>query len=538
LTSPDTEVGEHQDFGPGHAPGADGVRAVIASLRRAFSDPHLAIEDLAVSGGTVWLRMTGTGRTTARSWAGRRRAPRRRRRRKRGRRGYACTVADWRHDVASPSVAGGGSGDPVRALSAAQPSMTGIDAVRGHGAWIEATDGRSYLDMAAGVATCNLGHSHPAVVEAVLRQMRRVIHLGGVCGHEPMYVLAERLLEITPPGVERFIFSTTGSEANEAALRIARTSTGRPGIVCFRGSFHGRTQGALSATTSKAAFRMGLGAGATHVAPFPRPDELGVSPEEAAAHALRELDQVHRHQLAPEETACYVIEPVQGQGGCHPAGAAFLAGLRERADAHGALLLFDEIQTGFGRTGAWFAAERYGVSPDVMTMAKAIGGGFPLSAVGASAEVMGTLRPGDHGSTFGGNPVSCAAAIAGIQAMRAEDLPDHARTLGERAMTRLRRLTERYPGLRARGLGLMIGVEVTDAATRAPRPDLAEAMVRGALEAGVLYIRSGPDANVIRLLPPLVITDAELEMALDVLERAADAAHAGDGAQPSRSSSR
>jgi len=417
----------------------------------------------------------------------------------------------------------GGSGQAERALSAAQPSMSGIDAVRGKGAWIEAADGRMYLDLAAGVATCNLGHSHPAVIEAVLRQMERVIHLGGVCGHAPMYELADRLAEITPPGIDRFIFATTGSEANEAALRLARTATGRPGVICFRGSFHGRTQGALSVTTSKAAFRMGLGAGGAHVAPFPRPDELGMTPEGAAAHALAELDQLHRHQLAPQETACYVIEPVQGQGGCHPAGEPFLRGLRERADRHGVLLVFDEIQTGFGRTGDWFAAQTYRVFPDVMTMAKAIGGGFPLSAVGARADVMAKIRAGDHGSTFGGNPVSCAAAIAGIDAMAAEDLPAHARVLGARALERLSETSERHPELRVRGLGLMIGIEVVSAGDASPRPDLAEAIEGRARKEGVLLIRSGPEANVIRVLPPLVITDDELQLALDVLDACADA---------------
>lgn len=399
----------------------------------------------------------------------------------------------------------------------------GIDVVRGHGAWLEADDGRQFLDLVAGIATCNLGHSHPAVIAAVLHQMEQIIHLGGVCGHRPARDLADRLAQITPPGIDRFLFSTTGSEANEVAMRLARTATGRPGVICFRGSFHGRTQGALAATTSKAAFRLGLGTGGVHVAPFPRPDELSVSPDAAAEHALAELDQLHRHQLAPEETACYMIEPVQGHGGCHPAGRRFLEGLRERADTHGALLLFDEIQTGFGRTGDWFAAGTYGVAPDVMTMAKAIGAGFPLSAIGARAEVMSVMRAGDHGSTFGGNPVSCAAALAGIDAMEAEGLPEHARVLGERAIERLRVLEGRHPGLRVRGLGLMIGIEVFEADGRTPRPAAAAGIQRRALSEGVLVICSGPEANVIRVLPPLVITDSELSRALDVLEACADA---------------
>jgi 4-aminobutyrate aminotransferase len=426
-----------------------------------------------------------------------------------------------------------GPGHREPALSSAQPSISGVEAVRGQGAWIESADGRAYLDLAAGIATCNLGHSHPAVIAAVLDQMERVIHLGGVCGHAPQRDLADRLAGIAPEGIDRFLFSTTGSEANEVALRLARTATGRPGVVCFRGSFHGRTAGALAATTSKAAFRMGLGAGGAHVAPFPRPEELGVPEEEAAARALAELDQLHRHQLAHEETACYMIEPVQGHGGCHPAGRPFLEGLRERADATGALLVFDEIQTGFGRTGDWFAA-------DVMTMAKALGGGFPLSAIGARAELMATIRAGDHGSTFGGNPVSCAAALAGIDAMEAEGLPEHARILGERAIERLAALDDRHEGVRVRGLGLMIGIEVTSADGLEPRPDLAEAVRRRALDEGVLVICSGPEANVIRVLPPLVITDSELDRALAVLEGAIDAelAGAGGAGQPRPSSSR
>ena len=429
-------------------------------------------------------------------------------------------------------------GPRPHALSSAQPSITGLDAVRGHGAWIDAADGRTYMDLAAGIATCNLGHSHPAVIAAVRRQMEQVIHLGGVCGHAPMRDLADRLAEIAPPGIDRFLFSTTGSEANEAALRLARAATGRPGVVCFRGSFHGRTAGALAATTSKAAFRLGLAGGGVQVCPFPRPDEQGLSADEAAAHALAELDQLHRHQLAPEETACYMIEPVQGHGGCHPAGRAFLEGLRERADAHGALLIFDEIQTGFGRTGDWFAAGVYGVAPHVMTMAKALGGGFPLSAIGAGEDVMAAMRPGDHGSTFGGNPVSCAAALAGIDAMAAEELPAHAGVLGARAMERLTRLGQRHSELRVRGLGLMIGIELVDAHdAHVPRLDLAMAIQERMRDDGILVICSGADGNVIRILPPLVITDAELGRALDVFEAATEAALA-ETAQPPPSSSR
>lgn len=395
------------------------------------------------------------------------------------------------------------------ALSAAQPSMTGLDAIRGNGAWIEASDGNRYLDLAAGIATCNLGHSHPAVIAAAHHQMERVIHLGGTLGHRPMHDLADRLVEITPGPIERFLFLTTGSEANLGAADLARRATGRKGIVIFGGGSEG------------------LHGPDVHTAPFPRPDEPGLSEQTAAERALEGLDRLHDRVLPGADTACYLVEPVQGRAGNHPGGRPFLAGLRERADRHGALLVFDEIQTGMGRTGEWFAAQTYGVDPDVITMGKAIGGGFPLSALGAPGEVMDTMRPGDHGSTFGGHPVSCAAGLAGIEAMEAEGLPAHAGELGAVALARLGALAERHPQLSARGLGLMLGVEVLDPDTRDADPALAAAIESAVREEGVLLIRSGPDGNVIRVLPPLVITDDELDMALGAIEKAAEAACGG-----------
>lgn len=400
------------------------------------------------------------------------------------------------------SVGGHGRGGPEPgelALSSAQPSITGVEAVRGQGAWIESADGRAYLDLAAGIATCNLGHSHPAVIAAVLDQMERVIHLGGVCGHAPQRDLAARLAGITPAGIDRFLFSTTGSEANEVALRLARTATGRPGVVCFRGSFHGRTAGALAATTSKAAFRMGLGAGGAHVAPFPRPDGLGLE-EEAAVHALAELDQLHRHQLAPEETACYMIEPVQGHGGCHPAGRRFLEGLRERADAHGALLVFDEIQTGFGRLGSPFAAQHYGVTPDLMTLAKGIASGVPMAAVLMTAAVATRLAPGDMGSTFGGGPLACAALLATLSVIQAEGLMDRARACSARIRDGLAGTAITM----VHGEGLLLGLRV---------PGRAGALKLFLQDRRILVGGSG-DPDVLRLMPPLTVRDSSIDALL------------------------
>jgi len=413
----------------------------------------------------------------------------------------------------------------VLALPGPAPALPDVQAVRAQGAWVEGADGRRYLDLTSGVATLNVGHGHPRVLAAARAQLERVVHSGGVLSHPETARLAERLAEIAPPNVDAFLFATTGSEAIELALGLARRATGRRGVVAFRGGFHGRTQGALAATSSRAAFRTDLQADGVRVAPFPRPGEWGLDPEAAADLALRGLDEVHRHELAPAETACYLVEPIQGQGGCHPAGRRFLQGLRERADRYGALLVFDEIQTGFGRTGEWFAAQTYGVAPDVLVMAKALGAGFPLSAVGARQALLAALPPGRHGGTFGGAPLACAAGLAAIEAIVAEGLLDRARTLGGRAAADFERLAAGVPELaEVRGLGLMLGLEFADPADRRPRPDLAQLAVERAREQRVIVIRSGPEGNVIRFLPPLTLSDAELTLGLEVLGRSIEAA--------------
>ena len=425
--------------------------------------------------------------------------------------------------------------NPARGVvGAAQPRLIDVEIVRGSGSWVEASDGRRYLDLTSGIASLNVGHGHPRVLAAVHRQVDELAHSGGVFSHAPMGDLAERLGEIAPGAIDTFLFAASGSEANELAIRMARELTGRPGVVAFRGGFHGRTQGSLACTTSRAAFRSGaLGAGVS-VGHFPRPFAWGLDADAAADRALAELDELHRHELRPDQTACYLVEPVQGQGGCHPAGRRFLAGLRERADRLGALLVLDEVQTGLGRTGEWFGADEAGVTPDVITMAKALGAGLPIAAVGAPAALMAGFPPGAHGSTFGGSPLACAAALAGIDVIADDGLVARARELGARARRRLARVSRRLPHLAdVRGPGLMIGLEIADPITRAPRGDVAEAACRAALEEGLLLIRSGPERNVIRLLPPLTLSDWELELALSGLERALEAAIATDATAPS-----
>lgn len=400
---------------------------------------------------------------------------------------------------------------------------TTIEAVRAEGVWVEAADGRRYLDFASGTATTNLGHNHPRVMAAALEQMQRMVHSGGVFRYESAVALAERLARITPGAIGSFFFLNGGSEAIEGSVKLARRVTGRHGVVVFRGGFHGRTQGGVGYTTSKSSYRAGyapLGA-SVYVAPFPTPFRSGVDMDEAVDRALAGLDDLHRHELPTGETACYLVEPVQGEGGYHPAGTRLLEGLRERADRHGALLVFDEVQTGFGRTGEWFASQTFGVTPDVIAMAKGIANGFPVSAIGASPELMARWPTGAHGTTFGGNPVACAAGAAVIDTIEDEGLLARGRELGVRATHRLKALEAEVPEVaQVRGPGLMIGIEFADPATRAPLGDLAGRVLAAAEAEGLILIDCSADANVVRLIPPLVTSDADLDLGLAALERA------------------
>jgi 4-aminobutyrate aminotransferase len=400
---------------------------------------------------------------------------------------------------------------------------TTIEAVRAEGPWVEAADGRRYLDFASGTATTNLGHNHPRVMAAALEQMERMVHSGGVFRYESAVALAERLARVTPGDIGSFFFLNGGSEAIEGSVKLARRVTGRHGVVVFRGGFHGRTQGSVGYTTSKSYYRAGyapLGA-SVYVAPFPTPYRWGTDMDDAVDRSLAGLDDLHRHELPGDETACYLVEPVQGEGGYHPAGARLLEGLRERADRHGALLVFDEVQTGFGRTGEWFAAQTFGVTPDVIAMAKGIANGFPVSAIGASPELMARWPTGAHGTTFGGNPIACAAGAAVIDTVEDEGLLARARALGARATHRLKALESEIPEVaEVRGPGLMIGIEFADPATHVPLGDLVARIVPAAEEEGLILIDCSADGNVVRFLPPLVTSDDDLDLGLAAFERA------------------
>lgn len=401
---------------------------------------------------------------------------------------------------------------------------TTIVAAKAEGLWVTDRDGGRWADFASGTAVTNLGHNHPAVVRAAHDQIDKLMHSGCIVHYDSLVEAAERLAAVTPDGIEKFGFANSGAEAVEAAVKLARYHTGRQGVVTFRGGFHGRTMGAVSYTTSNAKYRTGYHPmlASTFVAPFPHPYRWGMSEDEAVARSLDELNLLFKHVVTPDNIAAMLVEPQQGEGGYYPAPAPFLEALRSLCDEHGMMLLFDEIQTGFGRTAEWFATEHFSVTPDVIALGKGIANGLPLSAYGASAEVIDGWPVGAHGTTFGGNPVSCAASVAVLDTM-GELLP-HARELSKRAFDSFAGLQERHPTIGdVRGLGLMIGVElVSDRRTRTQSKDAFLHVQQYCFERELIIIECGPDGNVIRFIPSLVTTMEELDWAIDLVDQGLD----------------
>ncbi len=397
---------------------------------------------------------------------------------------------------------------------------TDIHADHAEGLWVYDTDGNRYADFACGTATVNLGHSHPAVVAAAKEQIGKLTHAGCVFRYDSIVRAAERLREITPDGIEMFGFANSGAEAVEAGVKLAKYTTKRQGVIVFRGAFHGRTMGSVSFTTSNAKYRDGYHPilGSVWVAPFPHPYRWGMTEEEATKLSLDELRRMFKHEVLPKSIAAFLIEPVQGEGGYYPAPKPFLAALRDLADEHGIMLVFDEVQTGFGRTAEWFAADHYGIAPDIIVLGKGIANGLPLSAYGASREVMNGWPVGAHGTTFGGNPVACSASVAGLTVM--EGLLPHARELSSHAFERFRKAQIDHPTIGdVRGLGLMIGVElVKDPETREPDAEAMSFLARYGLDHELIIISCGPDGNIIRFIPPLITTIEELDRAIDTIE--------------------
>jgi 4-aminobutyrate aminotransferase/(S)-3-amino-2-methylpropionate transaminase len=395
---------------------------------------------------------------------------------------------------------------------------------RGEGATLTDVDGNTFIDFAGGIGCLAVGHSNAAVTARVKAQVDRFLHTDFTILPYDSYVeLAERLLDRTPiTGPKKAAFFNSGAEAVENAVKIAKVATGRPAVIAYEGAFHGRTLMAMSLTSKQHPYKAGFGPFAPEVYRVAFPNEYRSRTGDATGEALDDLRQALITRIAPESVAAIIIEPQQGEGGFVPAPPEYMRGLREICDEHGIVLIADEVQTGFGRTGTLFAMEQMGVEPDLITVAKSIAGGLPLSGVLGRASIMDA--PGDStiGGTYVGNPVGCQAALAVLDEIERRDLCGRARAIGEACRARLSKLRETVPQIGdVRGLGAMIGIElVRDPATREPAPEIASRVIEHALEHGLILLKAGIYSNVIRNLVPLVIDDEQLAEALDVLEAA------------------
>jgi 4-aminobutyrate aminotransferase/(S)-3-amino-2-methylpropionate transaminase len=389
------------------------------------------------------------------------------------------------------------------------------------GATITDLDGNTFVDFTGGVGCLNVGHAHPRVVEAAQDQLARFAHTDfTVVPYEVYVALAERLLALAPfRGPAKAAFFNAGTEAVENAVKFARLATRRPAVIAFDGAFHGRTLLSLTLTSRPHPYKAGMGPLAPEVYRAPFPNEYrGID----AATALRELEGLFDTQVAADQVAAIVVEPIQGEGGFVVAPKEFLAGLRRICDEHGIVLVVDEVQTGFARTGRLFALEHYGIEPDLITLAKSIAGGLPLSGVLGKAELMDAAHDGAVGGTYVGNPVAQAAALAVLDVIEDEGLVERAQAIGETMRSRMHAWQERFPQVGdVRGLGAMLAIElVHDRTTKEPAPELAQAVIDASLQRGLLLLKAGVYSNCVRVLCPLVVTDAELDEALAVWEDA------------------
>ena len=399
------------------------------------------------------------------------------------------------------------------AVAGVLPAYFDVVAERGEGNWIVDVDGRRYLDFGSGIAVTNIGHCHPRVVAAVRDQAEALMHTSVVFRHKRYVEVAERIGALAPFIAEPQVFlCNSGAEAVDGSIKLARRATGRPGIVAFHRAFHGRTLAATTLTTAKRRYREGYEPllPSVYVAPYCIPRDHA-SEAEAVETALAQLDRLLAVDAPAAGVAAMIVEPVLGEGGYVVPPVGWLAGLRQRCDAAGILLVFDEVQCGMGRTGRPFAAETFGVAPDVLLFAKGVASGLPLGGIVAPRAVMVRWPSGAHGSTFGGNPVSCAAALATLDVLAEEGLYDRARVLGERALARLRAVAATAGVVTdVRGIGMMIGVELRDRVA-------AGEVQRRCLAAGLIVLTCGPEENVLRLIPPLTLSDDELDEGLAIL---------------------
>jgi 4-aminobutyrate aminotransferase len=419
--------------------------------------------------------------------------------------------------------------DVLPHLSPVWTHYTDIIVSHAEGAVLYDLSEKPYLDFTCGIGVTNTGHCHPHVVKAIREQAGLLLHgQANIVLHEPLLKLIRELTTIVPPDLDGFFFSNSGAEAVEGAIKLARHATGRPNIVVFQGSFHGRTVATMSLTTSKTIYRTGyqpLMPGVFPV-PYPYPLRYGWDEETTTAFCLEELEFLLLTQTPPQDTAAILIEPVLGEGGYVVPSAKFMKGIREICDRYGILMIADEIQSGFGRTGKWFAHSYFDITPDIMTIAKGLGSGLPISGVISKMDLMKKWLPGSHGGTFGGNAVAAAAAVATIQAMRDDHMLDNAISRGKQLMTGLNTLQTKYPVIAEnRGLGLMIGTEFRTP-DRQPDKKTAKAVIHGCLDRGLLLLSCGPWDNTIRWIPPLVVTSAQIDQALEIFSDALAESHA------------
>lgn len=410
------------------------------------------------------------------------------------------------------------------------PSMAkdhpNLPVVKAEGCYYYGADGKKYLDFTSGIAVENVGHRHPKVVEAIKHSADHLVHgPSGVIIYESILQLAKELGEILPGDLDCFFFANSGTEAIEGAIKLAKYVTKKPYVLSFTGCFHGRSIGALSVSTSKSKYRKYLQPSwLTYQVPYANAKACpeGEDPEEYCLQKLEaDFQSVFNHQVDPEEIACMIVEPVLGEGGYVIPPKGWLKKVREVCDQHNILLIFDEVQTGFGRTGEWFAAHTFDVTPDIMAIAKGIAAGLPLSATVASHELMQKWPLGTHGTTFGGNPMACSAALASLQVIKEENLLSNTKQMGQYALEKLQQMKENHPVIGSvRGVGLMIGIEIINPSTKQPDGQGVLKILDIALHKGVLFYLCGNSGEVIRMIPPLIVNKEQIDAGLKALDEA------------------
>ena len=415
----------------------------------------------------------------------------------------------------------------MTSLSPALKQATPVVVDHALGSWIYGTDGNKYLDFTTGIGVTSTGHCHPRVVEAAREQVGKIIHAQNTTVmHQPLLQLTEKLGDYLPAGLDSVFYANSGSEAVEAAIRLARMATARPNIIAFHGGFHGRTVAAASLTTAGTKFRSGFAPlmSGVHIAPFPYAFRYGWSEEAAVDFALKELDFLLQSVSSPADTAAFIIEPALGDGGYLKTPAAFLQGLRERATQHGIMLILDEVQAGVGRTGKFWGHQHADITPDIVITAKGIASGFPISAIAAPEAIMSKAWPGSQGGTYGGNAVSAAAAVATLDVIRDENLVENARIRGEQMLAGLQQIGAGQPAIGdVRGIGLMLGLEFVTADGEADAA-AAAAVQQAAIKENLLLLTCSARANVVRIIPALNVTEDEINLGLKSIAAALNAA--------------